>query len=81
MIYVEQHDKRLCAPNRCTAASFFGLSAALIQKATVCPSNKLQGIKDKTEIERLTRRAALALRGLFAILGRFAPQHTQELQS
>jgi hypothetical protein len=81
MIYVEQHDKRLCAPNGCTAASFFGLSAALNQKVAARPSNKLQGITDKTKIERFTRRAALALRGLFAILGRFAPQHAQELQS
>jgi hypothetical protein len=82
MISLEQQDKRLCVSAGCTAASFFGLSAALNQKATARPSNKLQGITYKTKIERLTRRAAQALRGLFAILGRFAkPQHAPELQS
>ena len=82
MTYVEQQDKRLCAPNGCTAKSFFGLSAVLNQKAKAYLSSKLQGITFKIKIERLTRRAALALRGLFAILGRFAkPQHAPELQS
>jgi hypothetical protein len=81
MISIEQQDKRLCVPAGCTAASFFGLSAALNQKATARPSNKLQGITSKAKIERLTRRAALALRGL-ASLGRFAkPQRSPELQS
>ncbi len=47
MIYVDQLDKRVCAPNRCTAASFFGLSAALNQKASARPSSKLQGITFK----------------------------------
>ena len=82
MTYVEQQDKRLCAPNGCTAKSFFGLSAVLNQKAKAYLSSKPQGITFKIKIERLTRRAALALRGLFAILGRFAkPQHAPELHS
>jgi hypothetical protein len=45
MIYVEQHDKRLCAPNGCTAASFFGLSAALSETAAAHPRSKLRGIR------------------------------------
>ena len=82
MIYVEQQDKRLCFPAGCTATSFFGLSAALNQKATAHPSSKLQGITSKIKIERVTRRAALALRGLLRVFGRFAkPQHAPELQS
>lgn len=79
MIYVEQHDKRLCAPSGCTARSFFGLSAALKQKAMTHPDSKLHGIASEIKIESLTRRAAHALRGL-ASLGRFAPQHAPELQ-
>jgi hypothetical protein len=81
MIYVKQQDKRLCVPARCTATTFFALSAALNQKAAAHHGNKLQGITFKIKIERLTRRAALALRGLLRVFGRFAkPQHP-ELQS
>jgi len=81
MIYVDQHDKRVCAPNRCTATSFFGLSAALNKKAAEHFSSKSRGITSKTKTVSVTRRAALALRDLFAILGRFAPQQAPELQS
>jgi len=82
MTYVEQQDKRLYAPNGYTATSFFGLSAVQNQKAKAHLSSKPQGITFKIKIERVTRRAALALRGLFAILGRLAkPQHAPELQS
>ena len=75
MIYVERKDKRLCFPAGCTATSFFGLAAAQNQMATAHSSSKLQGTTCKIKRERVTRRAALALPGLFASLGRFAPQH------
>jgi len=81
MIHVEQHNKRLCVLNGCTAASFFGLSAAINQKASEHPSSKLKGIASKIKMESLTRRAALALRDLMRVFGRFAPQHAPELQS
>jgi len=82
MIYVEQQDKRLCVIAYCTATSFFGLSLARKQNATKHPSSKLKGITSKIKIERLTRRAALALRGLLRVFGRFAkPQRGPELQS
>lgn len=75
MIYLNRKDKRLCFPAGCTTTSFFGLAAAINQKAAAHPGSKLQGITCKSKRERVTRRAALALPGLFAILGRFAPQH------
>lgn len=81
MRYVKQQDKRLCAPNRCTAKSFFGLSLALNQKVAAHSNSKLQGITCESKRERVTRRAALALRGLMRVFGRFAPQHAVELQS
>jgi hypothetical protein len=81
MIYVERKDKRLCFPAGCTATSFFGLAAAINQKAAAHPGSKLQGITCKIKRERVTRRAALALRGLMRVFGRFAPQHAPELHS
>jgi hypothetical protein len=82
MICLEQQDKRLCVISYCTATSFFGLSLARKQKATEHPSSKLKEITSKIKIERLTRRAALALRGLLRVFGRFAkPQPAPELHS
>jgi hypothetical protein len=81
MIYVDQQDKRLCVPARCTATSFFGLSAMINQKAKAYLSSKLQSITFKIKIERVTRRAALALRDLRRFFGKFAPQHAPELHS
>ena len=85
MTYVKQQDKRLCVPAGCTAISFFGLSGfsvTLKQKATDHSSSKLQGITSKIKMEIVTRRAALALRGLLRVFGRFAkPQPAPELQS
>ncbi len=82
MIYVKQHDKRLCVIAYCTATSFFGHSLAQNQTATEHPSSKLKEITSKIKIEILTRRTALALRGLLRVFGRFAkPQHAPELQS
>jgi hypothetical protein len=82
MIYVKQQDKRLCGIAYCTAKNFFGLAVARNQKAAAHYSSKLQGTTYKIKTERVTRRAALALRGLFAIHGRFAkPQHAPELHS
>jgi hypothetical protein len=82
MIYVDQLDKRVCAPNRCTATSFFGLSVALNKKAEEHFISKSRGITSKTKTVSVTRRAALALRGLLRVFGRFAkPQQAPELQS
>ena len=82
MIYVEQQDKRLCVIAYCTATSFFGLFAARNRRVAALPSSKLQGITSKIKMEIVTRRAALALRGLLRFFGRFAkPQHAPELQS
>ena len=75
MIYVERKDKRLCFPAGCTATSFFGLAAAQNQKAAAHSNSKLQCTTYKIKIERVTRRAALALPGLMRVFGRFAPQH------
>ena len=80
MICLEQQDKRLCVISYCTATSFFGHSLALNQKAAAPPSSKLKEITSKIKIQRLTRRAALALRGLLRVFGRFAkPQPAPEL--
>jgi hypothetical protein len=81
MICLLRKDKKLCVPAGCTATSFFGLAAAINQKAAAHPGSKLQGITCKIKRERVTRRAALALRGLMRVFGRFAPQHAMELQS
>jgi hypothetical protein len=53
MIYVERKDKRLCFPAGCTATSFFGLAAAINQKAAAHPGSKLQGITFKSKRERV----------------------------
>jgi len=81
MIYVERKDKRLCVPAGCTATSFFGLAVTINQKPAAHPGSKLQDITYKSKRERVTRRAALALRDLMRVFGRFAPQHAVELQS
>ena len=81
MIYVKQQDKRLCGIAYCTAKNFFDLAVARNQKAAAHYSSKLQGTTYKIKIERVTRRAALALRDLRRFFGRFAPQHAPELQS
>ena len=75
MIYVERKDKRLCVMAYCTTKNFFGLAVAIYQKATAHSNSKLQGTTYKIKREIVTRRAALALPDLFAILGRFATQH------
>ena len=71
MTYVEQQDKRLCAPNGCTAKSFFGLSAVLNQKAKAYLSSKLQGITcsprpvcDSWEVRKTTARTGVAFMNL-----------------
>ena len=80
MIYVKQQDKRLCVIAYCTATSFFGHFAALDRRAAALPSSKLQGITSEIKLEIMTRRAALALRGLLRFFRRFAkPQHAPEL--
>ena len=81
MIYVKQQDERLCGIAYCTAKNFFDLAVARNQKAAAHYSSKLQGTTYKIKIERVTRRAALALRDLRRFFGRFAPQHAPELQS
>lgn len=82
MICLEQQDKRLCVISYCTATSFFGLSVDLNRRAAALPSSKLKEITSKIKMERLTRRVALALRGLLRVFGRFAkPQPAPELQS
>ena len=75
MIYVKQQDKRLCFSAGCTATIFFGLSVAINQNTTAHYSSKLQGTTYKIKMERVTRRAALALPGLLRVFGRFAPQN------
>ena len=73
MIYVEQEDKRLCVPDRCTATSFFGPATAQNQKATAHTSNKLQGIKCKSKRERVSKESCpCSPRPVLRFFGRFA---------
>jgi hypothetical protein len=75
MIYVKQQDKRLCGIAYCTAKNFLDFYVARNQNAAAHYSSKLQGTTYKIKIERVTRRAALALPGLLRVFGRFAPQN------